>query len=164
MKKRPLPPLFLREKHLEDLFPFSHAYLCELRSTGEFPAGQPLVPGSRARVWTWTAIREWLEKQLGSDHANAVLADYLNMFFGVDETDVSSIVGRPASTTVDAQRHQRQSSERDPVLTAQRPGQKSAKGNAVGQGAEAKLDENGVPSQTLGSARQARRSFPRSVR
>jgi predicted DNA-binding transcriptional regulator AlpA len=87
MTKQRLPPLFLREKQLNELFPFSRSYLCEMRKTGKFPAGDPLFPHSRARVWTWSAVQDWLRQQLGSDQAGAVLAAYRTLFFGTDEHD-----------------------------------------------------------------------------
>lgn len=96
MKKRPLPPLFLREKHLEELLPFSHSHLCEMRNAGDFPKGEPLFPGSRARVWTWLAIRQWLETRLGTERAKSVLTEYLVLFFGIDEHDPFSSLGRSA--------------------------------------------------------------------
>jgi predicted DNA-binding transcriptional regulator AlpA len=117
MKKRPLPPLLLREKHVEELLPFSHSYHCALRKTGDFPAGEPLFPGSRARVWTWSAVRKWLESRFGAERGTAVLADYLMLFFGLEEHEVKVVLGKTALSAEPSQ----------PTASRSRPGLSSAR-------------------------------------
>lgn len=84
-----------------------------MRSMGDFPKGEPLFPGSRARVWPWSAIRNWLEDRLGTERAHAALSEYLMLFFGLDEQEFSSFVALNGRRSKDAHLSGRQSNERD---------------------------------------------------